>query len=141
MSTAVCTKESFPVLRRSRTLYARFMRNYYKNGFFREHLTTYHCQLDIDKLFVWMFKLVQLMPTARLSLEKLLDSILFQAAVKLSAEREARDVRNRDQLRIERQRAKDLEYKKRLAEANVASLEKELVSLRVEHQQAVTKRD
>ena len=40
MSTAVCTKESFPVLRRSRSLYARFMRVYYMSGFFPEHIKT-----------------------------------------------------------------------------------------------------
>ena len=117
------------------------MRTYCVSGFVLEHLKTYHCQLLIDKLFFWMFKLVQLMTTARLSLEKLLESTLFQAAVKLSKERDARDVRNRELLRIERQRAKDLEYKQRLAETNVASLKKEFASLRVEHQQAVAECD
>ena len=141
MSTAVCTKESFPVLRRSRTLYARFMRAYYMSGFFRENLKTYHCQLGIDKLFFWMHKLVQLMPTTRLPLEKLLESNLFQAAVKMSAERDARDMHNREQLRIERRHAKDLENQKRLAETNASSLEKQLEKLRVEHQQAVAERD
>ena len=70
MSTAICTEESFPVLRSSRSLYARFMRAYYMSGFFREHIKKYHCQLDIDKLFFWMFKLVRLMPTDRLPLDE-----------------------------------------------------------------------
>ena len=43
MSTAVCTEESFPVLRRSRALYARFMRANYMSFIFREHIKTYHC--------------------------------------------------------------------------------------------------
>ena len=67
---------------------------------------------------------MQLMPTGRLSVEKFLESNLFQAAVKLSAVNDARDVRNREQLRVDRQRAKDLEHQKRLSEANVASHEK-----------------
>ena len=134
MSTAVCTEESFPVLRRSRSLYALFMRVYYMSGFFREHIKTYHCQLNIDKLFFWVYKLVRLMPTDRLSLDDLLESTLFQAAVKLSMEHDARDMRDKEQLRIERQRVKDLEHQKRLAEANVSSLEKEVAKLRQEHQ-------
>ena len=48
MRTAVCTEESFPVLRRSRTQYGRFMRAYYMSGFSREHIKTYHCRLYID---------------------------------------------------------------------------------------------
>ena len=50
-------------------------------------------------------------------------------------------MRNKEQLRIERQRVKDLEHQKRLAEANVSSLEKEVAKLRHEHQQAVAERD
>ena len=141
MSIAVCTEESFLVLRRSRSLFARFMRAYYMSGFFRENLKTYHCQFDIDKLFFWVYKLVQLMPSARLSLDQLLESNLFQTAVKLSVERDARDMRYKEQLRIERHHVQDLEDKKRMAEANVKSLEEELAKLRVEHHQAVAERD
>ena len=94
MSTQVCTEKSFPVVRRSRTLYVSFMRAYYTSGLFRDHIKTYPCQLRIDKLFFWMFKLVQLSPSARLSLEKLLESNLLQAAVKLSKERDASEMRN-----------------------------------------------
>ena len=79
MSTAVCTEESFSVLRCSETLYGRFMRTYYMGGFFLDNIKKYHCRLRIDKLFYWMLKLVQLMPASRLSLEKLLESNFFQA--------------------------------------------------------------
>ena len=94
MSTRVCTEESFPVLRRSRTLYARSMRAYYTRGFFRDHIRKYHCQLPIDKLFFWMYKLLHLSPNDCLSLEQLLKSKLLQAALKHLKERDARDMRN-----------------------------------------------
>ena len=45
------------------------------------------------------------------------------------------------QLLIERQRSKDLEYPKQIAEANIKSLEEELTKLRTEHQRAVAERD
>ena len=53
-----------------------------------------------------MLKLVQLIPTYRLLVDKLQESILFKEAVKPFGKRDSRDVRNKEQLRIKGQHAK-----------------------------------
>ena len=139
--TAVCSDESFQVLRRTRSLYGKFLRHYYTSGYFRSNLKTFHCQLGIENLFFWMFKLVQLLPKSRLTLDKLLETSLFQTAVKLSADLNARDVHYKEELEMERRQVKDLVYQNGMALANVASLEKELSLLRDGQQQVVAERD
>jgi hypothetical protein len=129
----LCTTEVFPVLRECRNLYARMMRHFYESGAFHKIVQLQPHSLRIEGLHTVMSGLLKLRASARLTLAGVIECDLFKAARKLSAERNAMVLHYKEQARVEQERAKQQAYTATQAQAEAASLQKELSELRVEH--------
>ena len=128
----LCTRDVFPVLRECRHLFARMMRHYYESGAFHNIVKFQPRRLRIEGLHSVMSGLLKLRASARLTLANVFECDLFKAARKLSAERNAMVVHYKEQARVEQERAKQLAYSAAQAQAEAATLQKELSELRVE---------
>ena len=106
----LCSSEAFPVLRDCRRLFARLMRHYYASGDFRMLMRRQQHRLRITGLEAVMERLLELRPSARLTMEGVFEYELFKSARKLSAERNAMVVHYKEQARVERERATQFEY-------------------------------
>ena len=126
----LCTKETYPMLRDSQKLFARLMRYYYASEDFIMLVKRQHHRLHIEGLRTVMYRLLELQPSARLSLSGLLECDLFKAARQLSAERNAMVIQYKKQACLERERAQQFQYGKEQAEEKAAALEKQIGELR-----------
>ena len=126
----LCTKETYPVLRDCQKLFARLMRYYYSSENFIMLVKRQNHRLHIEGLRTVMYRLLELQPSARLSLAGVLECDLFKAARQLSAERNAMVIQYKKQACLERERAQQFQYSKEQAEEKAAALEKQIGELR-----------
>ena len=139
--TAVCTPDSYIVLRSCRYLFAALLRDYYLSKDFSIFVSVLLNHLDIKGLTKLMRQLLTIAPTGRPTLDDVLKSELFVAAQESSAEQAPLVMQAKRAAQTERERAETLEHMNLQAEAKPSALEKEMSALKAEHQLAVVERN
>ena len=98
----LCTIESFKILRECRYSFALMMRNYYTSGSFFELVIRRGYRIHIKGLSELMVGLLQIRPNERITLNDVLHSIIFQAALKLAAEHHPLIMQYKEEIRKDR---------------------------------------